>query len=283
MNTSTDLTPSLPLDILRRVAELIANSDGRKRIIIQDIQNCSLVSLLFASAFQPHLFHRTYISGVSDDRVRKRLNILTSSPHLAAYVKHLTLTMSDGQSSPSLPLLLGFLTSLKSLSLAFFSCTTPWQQFTPSFRASVERLCELPSLETLNLNQVDGVPASLFMSNRNLANISISRSAPHFSSLQIEEGEAVDRPVPLSLNIANVDLTKVDLNETFDRATRFFSRVVSLHGTASWRPEKNAAFNTFIILLSRVSQMQYLDVTADCEYVNDSGRFDPNCMPLPIH
>lgn len=286
MDVSVASSPPLPLEIVRRIADLVANTtDGRRRSTIAlDVQNCSLVNLTFASAFQPHIFHRTYLTGMPDPRVQKRLDILLASPHLAAYVKHLTLTLNDAfvQSSLVLPSLLDRFTSLKSLTLAFFSCRIRWELLWSSFRASVKRLSELPTLETLNLNEVEGVPASLFMANRSLIGVSISGSSPVFDLSPAEDTITQDPSLPLSFNATDVDLAKFNVDDVFTRAKGFFSRTRSFSGTASWTPDKNTSFNTFVSLLAKTSRLERLEVTTDREYMNDGGMSQSRCFcPFP--
>ena len=188
-----DTSGFLPLDLVQQISDIVANNHDLRTTVqrenVRDIKSCTLVSRVFAAAFQPHLFQRTSVSGAiegeskrTEGMVQKRLRILTSSPHLGSYVRFLTVTMKDGRNDHDVPALLNRLTAVKSLSLASISFRgrAPWGWFTLSFRAAIARLCGLPTLETLNLNKLEAVPASLFLSNQSLTSVSLAGSLPIF-------------------------------------------------------------------------------------------------------
>ncbi|KAJ3537631.1 hypothetical protein NMY22_g5515 [Coprinellus aureogranulatus] len=275
MSMASNPTTALPLDVLRQVADILS-SDGRRRSVIQqDMRRASLVSHTFAQAFQPHIFHKTFIIG-TPSHILKRLQILSSSPNteLGTYVKHLSLTLNGPYSENALPPLLRYFSEIQSLSVLGLGHSSSWTLLSLDFQKSMARLCKRPTLATLSLNQLRGVPAALFASNQSLATVSLSGSAPAFDSRDLGgDISATASVLPLSLNLLDVDLTRYDLPNVLRGARAFFSRVRTLKGTTSWEPERNGSFNEFISLMAGMAKLEHLEVAIDRQYI------DGICVP----
>jgi hypothetical protein len=266
-------TIDIPLDILYRIAEIVAQPTGYLHAARRDLKTCCLVNRLFAEVFRPHVFHWTVIpNSTGSGHPRKQLDILTSSPHIGVYLKRLTLMMHDGGDETVLCAIFdgGFLTSLKSLTILgnhWASRRIPWSALSEPFTSSIQRFCsDSQTLQTLNLLRLDGIPASVFAQPA-LTSICLAASRPIFN---FPEPHIAPSRLPLSLNICGVDFSGFQLEDVVKRGRGFFSRVHSLKATTSWRPEPNAAFDKFLSLIAPLSHLESLDVSI---FVHPSPTF----------
>ncbi|TEB23633.1 hypothetical protein FA13DRAFT_1797833 [Coprinellus micaceus] len=254
----------LPLDLVQRIS---------------DIPNfrCWLFNHIYFKGPTSWAQFRSDSERATEGLVQKRLKILTTSPHLGSYVKHLTVTMKDGRNDPDIPALLNHFTGLRSLSLASISFRGQalWDWFTPAFRKSIGRLCRLSTLETLNLNKLRGVPASLFLTNQSLASISLAGSCPLFDVSSPDVASISESSLPLTLNVSDVDLAELDLEDIVTQANAFFHRVHTLKGSTTWEGESSVAFSAFLSLLAGISPLEHLSVTLSTEYATRSPTVPP--------
>ncbi|EDR00844.1 uncharacterized protein LACBIDRAFT_312861 [Laccaria bicolor S238N-H82] len=151
------------------------------------LRACTLVSHSFLSAAQPYLFRTVRLDHIDDRRKRhEHFHILLlEKPRLGTYVYNLRLgDEHDGSfgETPSswitdteyLCKILPFLNRLQTFSLSFSSEMTEWSSMSRNARVVLENLFELPSLRSVALQFISGVPARLLLSLTKLVDLSLS-------------------------------------------------------------------------------------------------------------
>ncbi|KAK6988047.1 hypothetical protein R3P38DRAFT_3229585 [Favolaschia claudopus] len=111
---------------------------------------CSLVARSWVNAAQSELFRIAYLSGRPDRVARKFYNALLCSPHLAHYVRELSIgdLPSLIQNFVHIPF-----THLHTLRLAIYHVSVAFEMYRP--------LLSLPTLRTLHLRTFSGLSASV--------------------------------------------------------------------------------------------------------------------------
>lgn len=151
---------------------------------IPTLRSCLLVSRAFVPTSRIHLFSRIRLEPPQGPNVRKPnrcqsfYNLLTTSPHLSSYVKHLEIIeglsprswelallsakrpqgytwMADDQRLPLLLPLLWNLTSI-SLGLSDSRSSLDWQNVSPTVKDSLRAVFALPGLTSIRLRDIDG-------------------------------------------------------------------------------------------------------------------------------
>lgn len=142
------------------------------------LRACAVTSSIFLFPSQSYLFSHVIISGGSQCRNFHR--VLSSNPHLAAHVRHLTIKDSqDGTHSNlgwiipemTLPFVLGSLPLLRSF---YLHCSgvdegdiVPWRCFPKSLTASLFHLLKIPTLEKVEFRAID-IPISSFFDSQQI-------------------------------------------------------------------------------------------------------------------
>ncbi|KAJ7443566.1 hypothetical protein FB451DRAFT_1556750 [Mycena latifolia] len=127
---------------------------------------CSLVARAFVAPTQRYLFRRLALTrqnrALSEARpkVAQRSAALRSNPHLATYVRDLTLQIDlFSDNSPLLISLLPLLTSIKRLAIR--DGARKWGELPADIRAAIVSLFSLQGLRCVALDRISDVPASL--------------------------------------------------------------------------------------------------------------------------
>lgn len=144
----------IPQDIIGDIVEQI---HGDK----QTLMICSLVSRQFEPSCRKHLF--SYIQ-LNRSSTICRFNILLSqNPSLAALVRHLNIHANTPlfDSEIYLPRILGMLTCLRRLELGYGFPTMNWEHLSRKLRSALLELCQSPSLSTLDIGYIVGLPPAL--------------------------------------------------------------------------------------------------------------------------
>jgi len=151
------------------------------------LRACALVSHSFLSAAQSYLFQTVRLDHLDGRRKRhEHFHILLlEKPHIGTYVYNLHLgdehddTFGETPSSwitdtEYLPIILPFLNRLQTFSLSFTSEMTEWSSMSRNTRLALENLFKLPSLLSVALQFISGVPAHLLLSLTKLVKLSLS-------------------------------------------------------------------------------------------------------------
>ncbi|KAJ3511953.1 hypothetical protein NMY22_g15480 [Coprinellus aureogranulatus] len=268
----------LPYDVLVQVADILFNDIRNYFVIKEHMLRYTLVNRQFAEVFHHRCFHKTVIGDSArlsntSSRFRKMLDVLTGNPVLATYVKHLTLIMHNPGNNSLLPLLLNRFTSLLSLTLRstgpseIDGVRPSWTSFTVDFRMSVTHICTSPSLERLEVSEIDSVPASLFVAQSHLTRIAFLRCAPLFNSDSIPQAVvsvARSSALPLSCSMAGMDFSRGDTALGVVRSSpQFFSRIRVLKVHTSWKQEHYRALYASILHLAGISPLVNFEIIVD--------------------
>ncbi|KAK7006391.1 hypothetical protein R3P38DRAFT_1707923 [Favolaschia claudopus] len=133
-----------------RIQELLALCITSVSDSPRTLLNCSLVARSWVNAAQSELFRIAYLSGRPDRVARKFYNALLCSPHLAHYVRELSIgdLPSLIQNFVHIPF-----THLHTLRLAIYHVSVAFEIYRP--------LLSLPTLRTLHLQTFSGLSASV--------------------------------------------------------------------------------------------------------------------------
>ncbi|KIJ95654.1 hypothetical protein K443DRAFT_682869 [Laccaria amethystina LaAM-08-1] len=151
------------------------------------LRACALVSHSFLSAAQSYLFQTVRLDHFDGRRKRhEHFHILLlDKPHIGTYVYNLLLgdehedTFGETPSSwitdtEYLSNILPFLNRLQAFSLSFSSEMTEWSSMSRNARLALESLFRLPSLRSVALQFISGVPAHILLSLTKLVELSLS-------------------------------------------------------------------------------------------------------------
>ncbi|TEB20383.1 hypothetical protein FA13DRAFT_1717852 [Coprinellus micaceus] len=287
---------SFPYDVVHYIADILLDGPEPHFIHLKHLLNYALVDRTFAIVFQPRIFHTTVVGDsarlalmLCPPRLPKLLSILSSNPGLANHIKHLTLVMHNPGNNALLPRLLDRLTAVRSLIIksrgpSEIDGIRPfWASFTEGYRSSVMRLCGLSTLNNLEIAEIDSVPASLFLGNAHLTNITFSKCDPIFDSGFLSpHSRHASAPSPLSLSVPSMTFRGRKPGAMVHHCIAFFSRISRLEITTGWKRAKRDLFDSLINSLADVSQIDQLDVVVDPKGVDDGPLAPTANWLLPI-
>ncbi|KAJ6551839.1 hypothetical protein B0H19DRAFT_1159127 [Mycena capillaripes] len=164
---------------------------------------CSLVCWAFVPASRNHVFRDIALDMVND-MPHKLHAILLQSPHLAMYVRDLTIYRSHDpklwmKPGSPLPALLSMLPHVKRLSI--FACWGDWLDVPPSLSAALVRLVSSGILDRLHLLTIANVPAALLQGALSVPVVSLFHVSPNPAEARLLHLPR-DRPSPEYLNLS---------------------------------------------------------------------------------
>ncbi|KAJ6564623.1 hypothetical protein B0H19DRAFT_1141565 [Mycena capillaripes] len=166
--------PSIPDDLIPSIVQELEHDRT-------SLKACSLVGSSFRSPSQRRLFHSMWLhpnriklqvmsrsvvpsySGeyrVPSSTIRRASTLLSGSPHLASYIRHLTIELTTSPDEAAL--LEQFLQKVRNLETFAISGTLiDWNRLLPALASTILNVIALPSLSRLHLWSMENIPATL--------------------------------------------------------------------------------------------------------------------------
>jgi hypothetical protein len=160
----------LPQELIGIIASAVA-SDRDEREKVQALAACILVCRRFAPEFRPHLFETLEVREDllrKDDvvrRLRAHAQALEENPQYQRMVKTVVLVLAP--SAPSIwqdtrfPLWLKGLTAVSELVILTGEESLNFVELPRFSQDAIMRLCSVPSIRKMDLDQIDNLPPSL--------------------------------------------------------------------------------------------------------------------------
>lgn len=140
---------SVPQDIIETIIDEF--QDDTKAL-----QACALVSSAFCARSQNHIYSRMKLNIYEGARIIQLSNTLSIHPHIALYVRHLTIVM-DGYNYPES--FLGIIRMFTHIqSLKFGLASEEWDRFPGELTSAILDLLSFPRLRDLSISDLDNFP-----------------------------------------------------------------------------------------------------------------------------
>ncbi|RDB20363.1 hypothetical protein Hypma_012709 [Hypsizygus marmoreus] len=153
-----DVRTELPQEIIDTIIDNLSKDH-------QTLKSCALASSSLRPTSQKHLFSWTMLD--KDSSCERLHLVLTENPTLCSYV-HRIIIWSDEETGPqwlcvnkNLACVLDRLTSLRSCSLCIYN-DIEWKDFHPQTTAAFFRVFVLPSLKSIDISGLSGIPVTFF-------------------------------------------------------------------------------------------------------------------------
>ncbi|KAJ7474755.1 hypothetical protein FB451DRAFT_1246524 [Mycena latifolia] len=145
--------PQVPQEIIDAIVDNVED--------VATFKACSLVCWAFVPASRTHIFRAVSLD-MLNDAPQKIYAMLLRSPHIALYVRDLTVYRSHDtklwmQPGSPLPAVLSMLPHIQRFSI--FACWGDWKDVPPPLAVSMLRILALPKLERLHVLTASNVPA----------------------------------------------------------------------------------------------------------------------------
>ncbi|KAJ7610638.1 hypothetical protein DFH06DRAFT_1245903 [Mycena polygramma] len=133
----------------------------------QTLQNCSLVAKAFVVPSQRSLFRSLYLytrvnlAHHASSTCGHACTLFDASPHLAAYVRRLTLCLGRAEDYTAVERILQIANVVTQLAIHGSSDSFRWDYMSPSLISSILHAVQFPTLRILQLKRIIGVPSSL--------------------------------------------------------------------------------------------------------------------------
>lgn len=288
--SSAPTVPDLPLEILHQIAHILSKdlTNDAEATAILPFKNCSLANRSFAAAFHPYVFHDAFLRVGDEPEMKldamRKLEILTSFPHLRQHVKHARLSLSDmqgnceGGTAEALTSLLNpeLVPALESLEvvgpvlLGNFgqALSSHWCLLRQYLTTAIKCILDASTLKALAFVRIEAVPASLCLSSKTITRLSLRLSSLMFGSFYVP---LLPRPAPpIALDLSGMDFSNLNVSDFSSDAGGFLPRVRSLTGTTRWDTDSRFTLNAFVSALVGISPLECLDMTI---YVARSSGF----------
>ncbi|KAJ7227731.1 hypothetical protein B0H12DRAFT_238919 [Mycena haematopus] len=176
---STESGPRFPPELMVLVFERLPPD-------FETLRRTCLVSKQCLSISQPYLFHRVCVNAPkvtshSRSPCSNLYRVLHESPHIALYIRHLTILSSSIpparqriSSDEKLPVLLDILVNSKLHSFRMRLSGEPWQELPFALKSSIRSLVNSPSLRDVDFTGFAVVDAAIFKHCRNLQRLKFS-------------------------------------------------------------------------------------------------------------
>ncbi|KAJ3537630.1 hypothetical protein NMY22_g5516 [Coprinellus aureogranulatus] len=246
--------PSLHLDILHRVAEIVTRKLPPDPT---DMRNFSLVNRDFSAVFHPLVFYYTQIHPRENRAVRDL---------------HVTMTARDPNGMDDIRELLSSFTNIKSLRVSG-SGTRPdpaaevWRNW--PLATSIERLCKLPTLELLECFYLGRIPASWLTFSNSLTSVLLARTWP---SLDVEPSQNDAGSVGSSQ--PNKQMPCEGINAAFDKFVSVLGAMSPLENLTVIMEDESSSrsYSEVDMLFPSLKNLHFLQ-SFDFECVNGSSMF----------
>ncbi|KAJ3508563.1 hypothetical protein NMY22_g16569 [Coprinellus aureogranulatus] len=168
---ATEVMSSLPTEILAEIASILEG---------EDVPNCVLVSRAFRAIFQPRLYHRLILfDGILPWTTFKfnnagLLESLNARPELAGYTRTVFIVLDDLREDSDIPKILNTIPRLVKLRIETLESWVDWPDLSAEMKSAVTRVCQLPSLRSLQFNGFKALPGSLLRTNSELRELSVA-------------------------------------------------------------------------------------------------------------
>ncbi|KAJ6537794.1 hypothetical protein B0H19DRAFT_1316551 [Mycena capillaripes] len=150
---------ALPQELVDAIVEEVGDD--------HTLKTCSLVAKSFVVPCQRSLFKTLFLytsvnlAHHASSTCGHACTLFSASPHLATYVRSLTLCLDKAEHYTSVERVLKMMPLISQLAIHGSTDTFRWDFMTPSLVSSILHAVQLPPLRSLQLKRIVGVPSSL--------------------------------------------------------------------------------------------------------------------------
>ncbi|KAJ7255547.1 hypothetical protein C8J57DRAFT_1721642 [Mycena rebaudengoi] len=193
--------PSLPQEL---VDSIVSGVDD-----YSSLKSCSLVSTSFVAPAQRIIFKSLrLVAGGKHPKIDVVGDSLAASPHLATYIRHLTVILSNPDSEHEVHAMESILLAVRNIErLKIDGRSMQWESIAPNLRAALQMIIALPSLHALSMVAVFGLPSTIIYSAAS------SVSTLGFHRVAVNRSDGPQQPPSVALDVQLTHLMLVGTGE----------------------------------------------------------------------